>query len=272
MIYDLHTHSTNSDGRSTLDDMCVSAIDRGVTGFALTDHADMNFYAQRDTFDRIGRSLADIEAARAKYGDRLHILRGVELGEYLYDPANADRLLGSYEFDVVLCSIHFVPGARFDRPYNRILFAEDGTDDELREYLRLYFELLNKTVDAFDFDVLAHMTCPVRYIVGLHQRRADVMEFEDMMRAILEKIIRRGIALEYNTGGLNERFHQYNVQNEELFTMYREMGGRRVTFGSDAHSAAGVGSNYIRAADALRALGFDRLCLYENRRPREISL
>ena len=41
MIYDFHTHSVNSDGFGTVDELCGFAIEKGVTGFALTDHADM---------------------------------------------------------------------------------------------------------------------------------------------------------------------------------------------------------------------------------------
>ena len=272
MIYDMHTHSTNSDGRQTVEEMCLSAIERGITGFAITDHADMNFYESRDTYNRIKRSVAEITEAAERYRDKLHLLRGVEIGEYLYDSKSADKVLADNEFDVILCSVHLVPKARFDKPYNRIPFSEDGTDEELREYLRLYFELLSDTVDAFDYDVLAHMTCPVRYMTGIHQRKTDVMEFEDQMREILRKVIDRDIALEYNTGGWSERCHYCNVQNEELFTRYKSLGGKRVTIGSDSHIAAAVGTSFVRASQQLKALGFDEVTYYENRKPKTIKI
>ena len=272
MIYDMHCHSTNSDGRQSVEEMCLSAIERGVTGFAVTDHADMNFYESRDTYNRICRSLEDIKRAREAYGDKLHLLRGVELGEYLYAPENADKVLGLNDFDVILGSVHLVPKARFDRPYNRIPFSEDGTDEEIREYLKLYFDLVSETVDAFDFDVLAHLTCPVRYITGVHQRPADAFEFEDKIREILEKVIKRNIALEYNTGGLNEKCHFCNVQNEQLFALYKSMGGKLVTVGSDAHYAIGIGKTFVTATTHLKELDFDSVCYYENRKPQMIKL
>lgn len=272
MIYDMHTHSTNSDGRQSVEEMCLSAIARGVTGFAVTDHADMNFYESRDTYNRIRKSIADISEAREKYGDKLDLLRGVEIGEYLYAPERAEKILANNQFDVILCSVHLVPKARFDKPYNRIPFSEDGTDEELREYMKLYFELLSETMDAFDFDILAHMTCPVRYMTGIHQRQTDVMEFEEKMREILQKAIDRDLALEYNTGGWNERCHYYDVQNKELFALYKSMGGKRVTVGSDAHGAAGIGASFPKAAENLKKLGFDEVCYYKNRKPQIIKI
>ena len=53
MIYDSHMHTVNSDGRSTIAEMCQSAVEKGVSGIAITDHADMNFYESRDTYNRI---------------------------------------------------------------------------------------------------------------------------------------------------------------------------------------------------------------------------
>ena len=44
MLCDSHMHTTNSDGRSTITKMCQTALDMGVAGITITDHADMNFY------------------------------------------------------------------------------------------------------------------------------------------------------------------------------------------------------------------------------------
>ena len=89
---------------------------------------------------------------------------------------------------------------------------------------------------------------------------------------ILEKIIKRNIALEYNTGGLNEKCHFCNVQNEELFTLYKSLGGKLVTVGSDAHHAVGIGLTFKTATDHLKKLGFDSVYYYENRKPQMIKI
>ena len=170
MLFDCHTHSVNSDGVNSVEEMCVSAIEKGIYGIMITDHADMNFYESRNHLERIRTGISEIRAAQEKYSDKLEVLCGVELGEYLFAPENAKKILSLTDFDAVLCSVHLVPEARWEQPYNRIPFSEDGTDEELFQYLEYYFDLLSKTVDAFDFNILAHMTCPVRYMPGLHQR------------------------------------------------------------------------------------------------------
>ena len=264
VLYDSHTHTTNSDGRNTVEEMCQYAIASGVAGISITDHADMNFYESRDTYNRIQKAIAQIRKAQADYKGKLDVLCGVELGEYLFAPENAKKILNLTEYDSVLCSVHFVPQARWDKPYNRIVFSEDGTDAELRDYLRLYFALLSDTVDAFDFDILAHIACPVRYMTWKYGRETDVMEFETQIREILQKVIDRKIALEWNTGGLR--------QNEEIFTLYRQMGGERITIGSDAHQADEIGDYFAIARQSLKEIGFTHYHYFKNRTPYPVEL
>ena len=194
----------------------------------------------------------------------MELLCGVELGEYLYEPESAKKILGITMYDSVLCSIHLVPAARWEKPYNRIDFANDGTDEELLEYMKFYFDLLSETVDAFDFDILAHIACPVRYMTTKHGRPMDVMRFEPKIREILQKIIDRGIALEWNSAGL-----RYNA---EIFSLYYSMGGRLVTLGSDAHGHADIARGFDEFQTVLKSCGFTHYHYFKNRQARAVEL
>ena len=272
MMYDMHMHTTNSDGRNTVEEMCKTAIEKGVSGIAFTDHADMNFYEERNTFERIKVVLEEVGAAEDRYADSLLISCGVELGEYLYNPRNADTILQMAPFDVVLGSVHYLPNGKWDKPYNRIPFDTTGTDEELCEYWKAYLNLLSDTVDSFDFDVLAHLTCPARYMTGKYLRKTDIRLFEDQIRRILEKIIARNIALEFNTAGLGPYLHYYNSQNELLFEWYKSMGGKLITLGSDAHTTAGIGRGFDMVCALLKEYGFEEYHYYKNRKPHAVKL
>ena len=92
-ICDLHTHSNNSfDAKSSVDDICRAAIERGLYAVAITDHCEAPFIRFGDDcefgcFDRlIPQSIADTAAAREKYAGQLRVIRGLELGEPLDEP------------------------------------------------------------------------------------------------------------------------------------------------------------------------------------------
>ncbi len=273
MLFDCHTHTVHSDGKNTVSEMCISAIGKGISGLTITDHADMNFYMERNTLSRIAASMESIAKAQESFGQNLKILKGIELGEYTIAPRKAEEVLSIRDLDAVLCSVHFVPKAGWSLAYNRIDFQNCMTStEELNEYIGLYFDLLKETVDAFDFDILAHIHCPVRYISGKWGRKSDIMLFEDKICRILEKIIKRNIALELNTVYLKDREGQYNFSLDKILSLYKHLGGNMVTLGSDAHSTDNVARNFTEAVSLLKTCGFDSVYYFENRKPRKIII
>ena len=54
-----------------------------------------------------------------------------------------------------------------------------------------------------DFDILAHLTCPLRYIKGKYGIEVDITVFEEKISEILTLIIKREIALEVNTSSFD---------------------------------------------------------------------
>lgn len=264
MIYDSHMHTTNSDGRSTVRQMCETAAEKGICGITFTDHADMNFYESRDTYNRIKEANRQNRLAQETWEGKLEVMCGVELGEYLYEPESAKKILGLMDYDAVLCSVHLVPAARWEKPYNRIDFANDCSEEELGEYMGMYFDLLSDTMDAFSFDILAHIACPVRYMTTKHGRYIDVMRFEPQIREILKKVIDRGIALEWNSAGMHF--------NEEIFALYYSLGGRLVTLGSDAHGHEDIARGFDKFRAHLKECGFTHYHYYKNRQPQAVVL
>ena len=130
--------------------------------------------------------------------------------------------------------------------------------------IHLTGDLLSKTIDQCDFDVLAHITCPVRYMTHRYKRKTDVMPFEAKIREILQKVIDRGIALEYNTAGFQ--------QLDDVFALYRSMGGTRITLGSDAHQCTYIAGGFAATAEKLRTMGFEHYCYYQNRTAHKVKL
>jgi histidinol-phosphatase (PHP family) len=269
MIYDFHTHSINSDGKGTVDELCTYALEKEICGFALTDHADMENYEETDAYRRIEKSISDVLEAREKYKGRLQIYTGVELGGYLTSPNKAKEVLSLAPLDVVLCSVHGAVWEKWKRPYSKIEFFEDQvTDLELEEYFEDYFKILIETAGAFDYDVLAHIVCPARYMTGRYGRKTDVMKYKDEIAEVMRTVIRKGASLEMNVAG----FQKYTMQSEELFSLYRDLGGSKVTIGQDTHRPDMIAQNVGLGIEMLRSLGYDHYCIYKNRECYDIKI
>lgn len=263
-MFDLHLHTIRSaDGRQTIDEACESAIRAGLEGIAVCDHVDMWFSEKLNTLEQIRRCKEDVRRARKRYGDRLEILQGVEMAEYLYDPALADRILGLGGFDVILGSVHSVAIEDIDDSYSRVDFS-DMPEDKIRRFLKRYFQIMSEMIEKTDFDVLTHLTCPLRYINGKYHRNVDLSRFEEDIRTILEMIIRRDIPLEVNTSGIGS-FYGHYMPGPDLIRTYADMGGRLLTLAGDAHIPQNVGNAFAQTRTMLLDMGFDSYCIFRGR-------
>ena len=269
MLYDSHVHSCHSpDSRQPFEEICTQALARGLQGIAITDHADVWCMERFGTLEKIAGSIAQAQAADARYGDRLRVFCGVELAEYQDAPAAGDQVLALTRYDVVLSSVHAVMFEDWNDFYSGVDFSpEAAPEDKVLRFLDAYFRKVLRMAKYDDFDVLTHLTCPLRYINGKYHRGLSWKPFADTIEQILEVLICREKALEVNTSGIGSFYGEY-MPPREILEQYCRMGGRLITLGSDAHTADRLGSAFAETAAMLQEIGFPGYYYYEQRMPR----
>lgn len=271
-MFDSHIHTVNSpDGGQTLDEICLRAIAIGVSGVTITDHAHLTHMEEYDILDRIRASIADVRTAQEVYGDKLQIFCGVELGEQHHAPENAAQVLALTDFDAVLGSIHWVEDCPWDKPYSKIVFDETVSDQQIHDFLALYYADLAKLAEVGQMDILSHLTCPLRYMNQRYKRGIDPMGHRDAIAGILETIIRRDIALEVNTP-VTDVYQP--IPEPSVLALYRDLGGKLLTLGSDAHrgQAKNVGLFFPEVKSILASLGFKCYHYYKRHIPQPVKL
>ncbi len=257
-MFDFHMHSTVSyDGENTPAQMVKVAEQRGLKVMCFTDHLDYSpVYPDRYLiFDEESywKGYNGIES------NRVQILHGMEFGML---PDNASQLaedLKMYPFDYVLGSCHFVDGLD-------LYFPEywEGKSQEQAE--RLYFEELLECVRAHDhFDVCSHLTYISKAGCNPIKRPIVYGMYKDLVDEILKTLAKKEKGLEINTSGLVASCGVF-LPDEPFLQRFKELGGRIVTVGSDAHTANRVGEN-CDAACYLAAKVFGYVCTFEDRKP-----
>ena len=266
MLFNIHTHSEHShDAAVTIDALCERAIAENLSGFAVTDHCDCEYAADPLTFTRLLDSCDDTLRARERYGDRLVVAAGVEIGEALYDPAFAKKVIAARPWDVVLGSVHAVRVPGWTQPFSVIDFT--GCHDTfIRAYLHRYFDDLREMAETEDYDVLCHLTVPLRYICGKYGKHVDITEYDAKIDGILRVTIERDKTLEINTSGCTAAQPHF-MPDEAILDRYLAMGGRNLTVGSDAHTAERLTNGLAQAAAMLREKGVTELTYYLRRQP-----
>lgn len=261
--YDCHTHSLFSHDSECLPEDSMQAAQKHLSGFAVTDHCDIEFCHNQDVKKPILASVAAVDNLKGKHG--VEMFSGVEIGEGIWYPKTTDEVLASADFDVILGSVHAVRSPGLTQPYSRIDFSR-LSDSRIAEYLKAYFRDMEEMVDTQDFDVLAHLDCPLRYICGKYGRRVELDAYANQIDKILGKIIAHSIALEINTAGTDPADFCLHP-GAKILARYRALGGYLITLGSDAHAAENVGHAFPEALRALQGLGFENAYYYTRRWP-----
>ncbi len=266
-IIDLHTHTDNSfDGNHSTMFLAETAYMKGLRAVAFTDHIEIDgFY--RDRFDRTAiQSFFEIAKARSAFNGKLIVCIGAELGQAIYDKPVAEKLLDTMKYDFVIGAIHNLPNVQD--------FYYMDFNDESIDYMKMleeYFEWVLKLAQWAGFDALAHLTYPLRYIVGNYGKPVDMSRFSGIIDEILLTLIKNKKALEINTAGLRKPIGETSP-DESILKRYRELGGELITVGSDAHYAEHLGAGIDKAYELALKCGFDKVAVYQGRMPTLIPI
>jgi histidinol-phosphatase (PHP family) len=255
---DYHIHTGFSiDSETRMVAVCEAAISRGLKEIAFTDHADFGPADLPDYFCP-GEYLAAIERCRARYGDRLTIRAGVEMGEPHIFAREAEAVLSAGDFDLVLGSAHYADGLQ-------VAWKAHYFEQPLRQAYEAYFRQVVRLAAEGDFDVLGHLDLVKRDALKFGKTYDGPEPYADMIRAALRSVAERGKGIEINTSPLR-RGQPEPCPSLEVLCWYRELGGEILTVGSDAHTPDDVGSCLDVAVDMARSVGFTRLARFEQRR------
>ena len=267
MLYDIHMHTHFShDSKADPEENCLAAIEKGLSGIAFTDHADMWYYNKRNTLEHIFSSVNAAAALGEKYKGKLKVLRGIEVGDAYFDPSVTKELIARINPDVVIGSIHCLSYAGLKDAYSQMDLSEFAISREgLVGMMNRYLELVTDIAENHDIDILAHLSCPLRYMNGKYRRGISETEFEEQIKRILNAVIHRNIALEVNTSGLVNGEGD-TLPSETVLAWYKALGGKLLTLGSDAHSAERVANSFDQTVTVLKKLGFTECVYYENRK------
>ncbi len=277
-LIDCHTHSTNSpDGSSPAEEMLKKAMESGLAAYALTDHCEVNRWFsiehygvepnEYDTYD-FGRdfekSMSENTALKEKYDGRINFICGIELGQAPIDFGLAESIAADKRLDFIIGSIHQVMS------YDDFAFI-DYSKNAVGPLLELYYENIYKLCKWSRFDILGHLTYPLRYIEGDKGIKVDMSGYEEIIRESFKTLIDNGKGIEINTSGLRQAYGQ-TFPNLYWVKMFRELGGEILSLGSDAHCTEDLGKGIKEGAEIALEAGFKYICYFKNRKPNFIKI
>jgi histidinol-phosphatase (PHP family) len=253
---DAHMHTDLSpDSRVPMELYAAQAFERGIPEIALTDHLDFMpgapayEYADYPRRERLIRDLQD------RWAGKVRIRFGVELTyESRYEEQIREHLQ-THRYDYTIGSAH----AMSDGPYARPQVASFAAGKTIAEAVAPYFAEVLGAIRSGLFDTIGHLDQCKKWLLPWFAP-AEYAAAPELYEPLLVALVESGTALEVNSSGLRKPEHE-TYPAAWVVARFRELGGRRVTVGSDSHLPNHFAFGLEEACEIVAAAGFDRLSL-----------
>ncbi len=278
MLADYHIHTDfSNDSEYPMEQVVLDAIAMGLQELCFTEHID--YGTKRDWDDPRGivycaggpgepehmpmtnvdhpRYFQRVSQLREAYADRITLKFGAEFGIQTHTIPQYEALRAVYPYDFILLSVHQVE----DKEFWTQEFQQGRSQEAYN--LRYYEELLALVQTWQGYSCLAHMDLITRYDLA---GRYPFEKLRPVLTEILKTVIQNGKGIEVNTSS-----HRYGLSDltpsRDILGLYRDLGGRILTIGSDSHKPAHLGKYIPETMQELKDMGFDSFCTFDKMQP-----
>jgi len=232
-----------------MEEYVQTGIEKGLNRIIFLEHFEIGItYFESTWLSRDDFVLYQTEGhrLREKYQQDIEVGIGVEVG---YNPDHVEEtieFLQTYEWDWIGLSYHFLKTEEFyanlvsRRQTNLDALGKIGLDKVITNYL----QTLLRAVEYIPANMLCHLDAVLRH----HPEISFSPQHQGLFRDLLEKMVKKKMALEVNTSGFSirgEPFPALTILKEAIRL------GVPLVPGSDAHRPGDVGRHFDKLVDLL---------------------
>ncbi len=266
--FNYHSHSTYCDGKNTLEEMVLSAIDKGLKYFGFSAHSPVPF---ENDFglqpDEIPNYLGEIKRLKKKYEDKIQLFASMEFDYIPNLSENIKPKAKKYGLDYTIAAVHmvysekglwFIDGSK-QETYDEGL--KKCFDNNIKEAVRAFFYQNIKMIQEEKPDIVGHFDK-----VKMHNKdryfKEDEPWYKDLVMQTIEEIKQNDLICEINTRGLYKgRSDDYFPQTSWIKTLAQEKV--RVTVSTDCHKADEVDKLFIECSNHLKDCGHKEIWYFD---------
>ncbi len=245
----LHVHTTYCDGKSTVEENILAAIEKKFTYLGFSGHGYTNFdesycmskEGEAQYFEEIG-FLAE------KYKNEIKILRGVEHdGLSSYD---------AHPYDYKIASVHYIRAqgeiCEVDRSW---ALQEEAIKNFFGGDPYAYAEEYYRTVASQTGDIVGHFDLVTKYDKGNKIFTPKEVRYKKAVLSALEILLDKNMVFEVNTGSMARGYKDRPYPDMWILEELKKRGGK-VVITSDCHRAENLDFGYEETEKLLSKIGF----------------
>ena len=257
----LHTHCTYCDGKNTLEEMVLSAIDKGFSSLGFSSHCFSNL-----SYDECGIKtasdyeayLSEVEALKQKYKNQISIYRGIELESRIKDELypNPDPRL-----DYSIGSIHwfYLDSRHWEVDYKaEILLQAKEAFGGFRPLIESYYNEVIEFAKHSSYSITGHIDLVTKFSELNSFGFESESWYRDAALSAAESVVKCGKLVEVNTGAISRGYRTNPYPAPFILKRLAELNAPIIVT-TDCHSANNIDIKYDETVSMLSSYGFTHL-------------
>lgn len=232
-LKDLHVHTKYSDGQNTIEEMIQSAISKGLTDIAITDHSytfyDTSYCMKKEKYIEY---ISEVNKLKEKYKDKINILCGIEQDFHSTESTK--------EFDIVIGSVHYLLlGDKYvpiDEDFlllNEI--ARKYCNNDIYNIIEKYFDTISNIVEKTNCDIIGHFDYISKYNKRHNLFDENNERYVNAYKKAIDKLVKYNKPFEINTAAIYKKLKDEPYPSKKIREYIKKKGGKFI-LNSDSHS------------------------------------
>lgn len=263
----IHNHSTYCDGKSTPEEIVLSAFKAGFSDFGVLCHATMTT-GDYDWPIRDEKGFQEtLLSLKKEYDGKMRIYCGLERDFYGIDSDGFD-----YKIDAVHQIYH--EGNYFDVDHSKDIFARDiekGFSGDVKKYIKVYYDTVCKMIEKVKPEYLCHVDLVTKFNDGYAFFNEEEKWYQDLVKECLTFAIESNSLIEMNFGAMTRGVKKTPYPASYLLDFIKEKKGR-IIVGGDCHNALYTAFGMEEGRNLLLENGFKSVTVFRSGKYTEIGL
>jgi histidinol-phosphatase (PHP family) len=261
MYQNLHTHSTYCDGKDSLEEMIVYAMEHGFDSIGFSSHSYMHF-SPKSTMTIAGTESykSEVRELASKYAGRMKVYCGLELElNSEVDLEGYDYIIGAYHYFKL--GDEYVGFDRKAAEVQHVIDTRFGGD--FLAYAKEYYANIVKLGEIGVVDIVGHFDLLVKNCDALASLDCSLPAYRRYALEAAEELSRTVGIFEVNTGAIARGYRRTPYPDPFIIKALKTFGSRLI-LSSDCHDKHNLACGFEESIELIKSCGFKEIWRLED--------
>lgn len=231
-FFDFHVHSNFSDGKDSVEDIILKAIDLGLNKIGISDHSYTSFdESYCISKENIGNYINTVNKLKAKYADIIDVSLGVEQDYFSSESTS--------EYDYVIGSVHYIKVSDNYIPVDEsadilVKAADDYFAGDIYALIDAYYITVADVVNKTKAEIIGHFDLISKFNENGKLFNENDERYIKSFKLAADSLLNTGAIFEINTGAISRGYRTSPYPSNQILE-YLKSKGAKFVLSSDSH-------------------------------------